>query len=157
MAGEVVVPNVVDDDWTPVARSDGDPVATVVLPDANFALEDLRELARELGEAGVPVLVVESPEQRRIIIAAPLVIPIIIHLGPVLEEVAVGVLASAAWEGIKGAFGRLRRRDARGDPAELVVDVRIQGDRFAAHACGPAADAVAEALGKFVEDAQRTG
>jgi hypothetical protein len=134
------------DDWTPVARSDLDPVAVIEVPDSSFELEDLRELARSLEDAGLPVLVAESPAQRRVV---EQLVPIVIHVPPALEAVLEGVAASAAWEAIKAAFGRIRRREHRNEPSELIIDLRVEsGDNLIASAKGPAVQALADvALG----------
>ena len=133
------------DDWTPVARSNIDPVAVIEVPDASFELEDLRELARSLEDAGLPVLVAESPNQRRVV---EQFVPIVIHIPPALEAVLEGMAASAAWDAIKAAFARIRRRGHRNDPSELIIDLRIESDHLVASAKGPAVQALAEvALG----------
>jgi hypothetical protein len=139
-----------EDDWTPVARSADDPVAVVVVPDQCFELDDLRELTRVLGEAGLPVVVAESPGQRRVI-PVDAVVPIAIHVSPVLKELFIGVAGTAAWDGIKGAFGRLRRRQA--ESPELTIDVQIESGRLSASARGPATEALAEVARRFVEQA----
>jgi hypothetical protein len=129
------------DDWTPVARSNLDPVAVVEVPDASFELEDLRELARSLEDAGLPVLVAESPAQRRVV---EQLVPIVIHISPALEAVLDGVAAAAAWDAIKAAFTRIRRRGDRDAPSELTIELRVESDHLLASAKGPAAQALAE-------------
>jgi hypothetical protein len=129
------------DDWTPVARSNLDPVAVVEVPDASFELEDLHELVRSLEDAGLPVLVAESPAQRRVV---EQLVPIVIHIPPALEAVLEGVAAAAAWDAIKAAFTRIRRRGERDSPSELSIDLRVESDHLLASAKGPAAEALAE-------------
>jgi hypothetical protein len=136
-----------EDDWTPVAQSSGDPVAVVVLPSETFELDELRSFARSLEDAGFPVLVAESADQRRIFILALAVVPIIIHISPAMLNVLEGVAASAAWDGIKSAFDRLARREQPGDagePSELTIDLQVDGNHLVASARGPAAEALAE-------------
>jgi hypothetical protein len=129
------------DDWTPVAQSNLDPLAVVEVPDSTFELEDLRELARSLGDAGLPVLVAESPSQRRIV---EQLVPIVVHIPPGVEAVLQGVAASAAWDAIKAAFARIRRRGDRDAPTELIINLRVENDHLLASAQGPAAQALAE-------------
>ena len=142
-----------EDDWTPVARSTREPVASIVLPDESFELEDLDELARALEEAGLPVLIAESPAQRRLIVS-PQEVHVVIH---VAKDVLTGVAASAAWEGVKAAFARLRRRGHRADASELTIYVEIRTDRLVASARGPATQALAEVAQAFVDRANHAG
>ena len=130
------------DDWTPVARSNLDPVAVIEVPDARFELDDLRELARSLEEAGLPVLVAESPAQRR---AVEQLVPIVIHVPPALEAVLAAVAGAAVWDAIKNAFARIRRQGHQNEPSELIIDLRVEsGDNLVASAKGPAVQAAAE-------------
>jgi hypothetical protein len=122
------------EDLTPVARSTRDPVATIVLPDQSFELEDLRELAESLDRAGLPVTVAESASQRRLL-DPNVVTPLVIHVSPTVHDVFVAFAGGAAWDGVKMAFGRLRRTGDAEQADELTADVEIQGDRF--HAVGP--------------------
>lgn len=140
-----------DDDWTPVARSAGAPVATIVLPEEQYELEDLRELAAALEGAGLPVVVAESDTQRRIVGE---IAHITIHVSPTLHDLFVATAGAAVWDGVKAAFGRLGRTKQSEDHADLIVDVEITSDRFHAFARGPAAEAVAEAAKAFTERPQ---
>ena len=139
-----------DEDWTPVARSASEPVATIVLPEENFDLEDLRELAAALERAGLPVVVAEADMQRRILELGH----IVIHISPTAHDLFIAAGGAAAWDGVKTAFRGLRRTGQAEDDAELTVDVEITSDRFRASAQGPAAEAVAEAARAFAERAQ---
>ena len=132
-----------EDDWTPVARSARDPAAVIVLPDESFELEDLRQLAQALEDAGLPVLITESTAQRRVIVD-PLAVPVIIHVTPVFKDLLVGLAASASWDAIKAAFGRIRRRGKQVESAELTIDLRVETDHLVASARGPATEALAE-------------
>jgi hypothetical protein len=145
-----------EDDWTPVARSSREAVATIVLPDESFELEDLRELARSLGEVGFPVLVAESASQRRSIVAAA-AIPVVIHVAPIVKDLLVGVTATATWDAIKSAFGRLRRRGDQAGASELIIDLQVQSDHLVASARGPAAEAVAEVARILAERGRQAG
>lgn len=132
-----------EDDWTPVARSTRDPAAVIVLPDQNFELEDLRQLAVALEDAGLPVLIAESAAQRRVIVA-PLAVPVVIHVAPALKDILTGLAASASWDAIKAAFGRIRRRGQQAEPSELTIDLRVETDHLIASARGPATEALGE-------------
>jgi hypothetical protein len=152
--GGLRITRTTEDDWTPVARSTGDPVAVIVLPDESFELEDLRELARAFEQAGLPVLIAERAVQRRVV---PLVVvPVVIHFTPALQAVLVGVAGSAAWDGIKVAFARIRFRGERTSPSELNIDVQIHSDRLIASAKGPATEALTEVARKFVDRAAQS-
>jgi hypothetical protein len=130
------------DDWTPVARSDLDPVAVIEVPSGSFELDDLRQLARSLEDAGFPVLVVESPAQRRVV---DQLVPVVIHVLPTVKVVLVGAAGSAVWDAIKAVFGR-RRREHQEEPSQLKIDLRVEsGGSLLVSAKGPAAQALAEA------------
>src|SRR5713226_7287751 len=122
-----------EDDWTPVARSVRDPAAVIVLPDESFELEDLRQLAHALEDAGLPVLIAESTAQRRVIVD-PLAVPVVIHIAPVFKDLLVGLAASASWDAIKAAFGRIRRRGKQSEQSELTIDLRVQTEHLVASA-----------------------
>jgi hypothetical protein len=87
------------------------------------------------------VLVAESPAQRRVV---EQLVPIVIHISPALEAVLEGVAAAAAWDAIKAAFTRIRRRGDRDAPSELTIELRVESDHLLASAKGPAAQALAE-------------
>jgi hypothetical protein len=130
------------DDWTTVAQSNLDPVAVIEVPDSSFELEDLRELARSLADAGLPVVVVESPAQRRVV---EQLVPIVIHVPPALEAVLEAVAGAAAWDAIKAAFARIRRQGHQNEPSELIIDLQVEsGDKLVASAKGPAVQALAD-------------
>lgn len=142
----------IEDDWTTVARSDQEPRAAIVLPDESFELEDLRELARALEKAGLPVLIAESPSTRRVVDHASL--SVLIQASPIFRDILTGVAASAAWDGVKAAFGRLRRRGEPTEAPELAVDVRVQVQNVVVAASGPVTQAITEVALSLAESAK---
>jgi hypothetical protein len=139
-------------DWTTVARSIQEPAAAIVLPDETFELDDLRELARALEDAGLPVLIAESPSTRRIVDHAS--VSVLIQASPVFRDILTGVAASAAWDGVKAAFGRLRRRGEAAQTPELSVDLRVRVENVVVAATGPVTQAITEVAVSLTDPAK---